>query len=391
MIDRIALLLYIHDAELTALFHHEPIFRHNTNSLPNISSADLFNAPSAAVWAARLRREEHDDMLDTETSLDPKEAETPENRRRYPILLRHAMLSGIGASIAECRYLKRLTFDMIAKHESDLIFWHRNFPEYPGPRAEQTGTTQPTTLATPFSLMPLWHYSFITLIADINVLELAIGKEGSDVSSSVREYVASWISSPDSKRCLLHALLLQNHMVNTSMGSLMAIHTPRVLFAAAVCWAAYMIYQPSTASYPSTSASPPNFSHFGNRDAASALDMFESLEQLELLPEIQAMDSISQLAWSSAHSNSNNTNNNNSDSTSALPSCPTGPTGKQATAALKSILTANTAEMKAATLCVLETLLRRLGNSGISRRFADIIQILIAGDAKDDWGSGLID
>lgn len=328
-------------------------------------------------------------MLDMEASLDPSEAETPGNRRRYPILLRHAMLSGIGASIAECRYLKRLTFDMIVKHESDLIFWHRNFPEYPGPRAEQTGTAPPTTLATPFSLMPLWHYSFITLIADINVLEIAIGKEGSDVPSSVREYVTSWTSSPDSKRCLLHALLLQNHMVNTSMGSLMAIHTPRVLFAAAVCWAAYMIYHPSTVSYPSTSASAstsnPSLTHFGNRDAASAPDMFESLEQLELLPEIQAMDSISQLARSSAHYNYNYNSNNTSDSNSALPSCPTGPTGKQATAALKSILTANTAEMKAATLCVLETLLRRLGNSGISRRFADIIQILIAGDAKDDW------
>lgn len=347
MLNRIALLLYIHDAELVALFHHEPIFRHNTTSLPVISSAELFSAPSATAWAARFREEEQNGMLNETVLPGSKDARPPQSRKRYPMLLRYAMLSGIGASIAECRYLKHLTFEMITKLESELISWHRTFPEHSGTGAEQaTGTT---ATESPFSLMPLWHYSFMTLMTDLDVLELAIGKDGPDVSSSVRQYVSSWISSPDSKRCLLHALLLQDFMVNTSMGSVIAIHTPRVLFAAAVCWACYMLYQPSIASSTSLSA---NFAVGGGQT-----DVFESLE---LLPEIRAMDSSARF--------------------STLPS---GFTGKQASKALKSVLTANNAEMKAATLCVLETLLRRLGSSGISRRFADIIQILIAGEGND--------
>ncbi|KEF61507.1 uncharacterized protein A1O9_03074 [Exophiala aquamarina CBS 119918] len=236
---------------------------------------------------------------------------------------------------------------MITQLESELISWHRTFPDYSATRAEQA--TGSTVTELPFSLMPLWHYSFMTLMTDLDVLELAIGKDGPDVSHSVRQYVSSWISSPDSKRCLLHALLLQNFMVNTSMGSVMAIHTPRILFAAAVCWACYMLYQPSI---PSSSSLSAQFTVHTDRT-----DVFESLE---LLPEIRAMDSST---WSST--------------------LPSGFTGKQASAALKSILTANTAEMKAATLCVLETMLRRLGTGGISRRFADIIQILIAGDGND--------
>ena len=354
MFDRIALLLYIHDAELAALFHHEPIFRHNTTSLPVISSAELFSAPSAAAWAARFREEEQNGMLTGPVRPGSSNSRQSPSRKRYPMLLRYASLSGIGASIAECRCLTHLTFEMITKLESELVSWHWTFPEYSETRAENAART--TANESPYSLLPLWHYSFMTLMTDLDVLELAIGKDGPDVSSSVRQYVSSWISSPDSKRCLLHALLLQDFMVNTSMGSVMAIHTPRVLFAAAVCWACYMLYhQPTTVNSTSLSAT------FTVDGGGQADDVFESLEHL---PEIRAMDSSAR--WSSS-------------------ATPSGWTGKQASAALKSILTANTAEMKAATLCVLETLLRRLGTSGISRRFADIIQILIAGDSINDW------
>lgn len=370
--------MHIHDAELVALFHHEPIFRHNAASLPPISSAELFNAPSAAVWAARFRKEEQNGMLDPKISADVGAAWALETRQRTPMLLKYARLSGIGASIAECRYLKQLTFEMIAKLESELIFWHRTFPERMGTYGDQTGPAASTSTETPFSLMPLWHYSFISLMADINVLELAIGKEGPDVPLSVREYVVSWLSSLDSKRCLLHALLLQNVMVNTSMGSVMAIHTPRVLFASAVCWASYMLYRPSLAAFSASSNSNPDPSSSSNTasTASPAPDTFPSLE-LELLPEIRAMDSMQQAARSSFNSTA-------TSSSTFTPALPSGCTGKQAIAALKSILSANNAEMKAATLCVLETILRRLGASGISRRFADIIQILIAGDGRDD-------
>lgn len=44
---------------------------------------------------------------------------------------------------------------------------------------------------------------------------------------------------------------------------------------------------------------------------------------------------------------------------------------------LKHVLAANRAEMKASTLCVLESILRRLGTGGIAKVFADIVQVFI--------------
>ncbi|KEF53621.1 uncharacterized protein A1O9_10596, partial [Exophiala aquamarina CBS 119918] len=52
---RIALVLHIHDAELAALFHHEPVFRHGLNQLPVIAPADVFHAKSAKSWEAKYR------------------------------------------------------------------------------------------------------------------------------------------------------------------------------------------------------------------------------------------------------------------------------------------------------------------------------------------------
>lgn len=341
---RIVLLLYIHDAELAALFHHEPIFRHNASALPSISSSELFNAPSAEVWAAKLREEQRNRPLDNAQCSESSNFMAWESWR-YPMFTRYAKLSGIGASIAEHRYLRSLTSETISNLENRLIDWYSNVSGayQETPLAEQIAVSE-----APFSLLPLWHYTFMTLDTDISQLELAIGKEGTNISPSVREYVFSWVSSPASKRCLLHALLLQNLMINTTMGSVMAIHTPRILFSAAVCWYCYMLYQPHS---PTTAG-----------DKYDLMEAMNSYSELRIMGNSMSVDGSTRSGGSSARL-------------------------RQASSGLKNILGANTAEMKAATLCVLETTLRRLGTSGISRRFADIIQVLISGDSKDEWNS----
>jgi hypothetical protein len=47
---------------------------------------------------------------------------------------------------------------------------------------------------------------------------------------------------------------------------------------------------------------------------------------------------------------------------------------------LKRILLAAPAEMKVNTLFVLESILRRLGTSGISQRLANLVQVFISGE-----------
>ena len=48
---RIALGMYIHDAELADILHHEPFLRHGTKHLPIAASKALSTASTASKWA----------------------------------------------------------------------------------------------------------------------------------------------------------------------------------------------------------------------------------------------------------------------------------------------------------------------------------------------------
>ncbi len=250
-------------------------------------------------------------------------------------------LCGTAASIAECRHLDLLSFMMVNKFESDLLTWYSSTPinfKVSENHSRQT--------ASPFSLLPLWHHTFMTLCTNLDILEIAAGREGSEIAASTREYVFSWIevTHPDSKRCLLHALFLQNLIVSTNIGALVAIHTPRILFSAALCWYCYMLYLPESPSAANSSASPLSD---------------EIHDQLNALPELQLLrEGTSQ----------------NSASFYPVPQIL-----EDSLAGLPKILAANPAEIKANTLCVIESILRRLGSCGISICFADIIQVFISG------------
>ena len=353
---RIAVLLYIHDAELAALFHHEPVFRHNAGYIPSVCSHELFSAPTAAVWASLLRAEQRETSYQVRAS----ESGTPDLSSSGPLGRRHQSIttfqtglsyssmfnvfkdsSGIAAPICECRHLDLLSTMIVSKFESDLLTWYACTPKAfkaPDDFLKQTGT--------PFSFLPLWHYTFITLCTNLNLLELTVGREGTEVASSTRGYVLSWISSPDSKRCLLHALILQNRIMSANIGALIAFNTPRILFSAALCWYCYMLYMPKSSA--ATTSRPPSL-------ADEVLELVDSLPEIQLLQEDRS-----------------------SKSTNFYP---LPHILNETLAALPKISTANPADMKAETLCVVESILRRLGSSGISLRFADIVQAFISGSS----------
>ncbi|EXJ72307.1 uncharacterized protein A1O5_04811 [Cladophialophora psammophila CBS 110553] len=356
---RIAVLLYIHDAEIAALFHHEPVFRHNAGHIPTVSSPELFSAPSASAWASLLRAEQRESQFGTPdyraeitSSFNLGHGTISGENQSNPLLQRgmkyrnilnvYNNLSGISASICECRHLDLLSFNMVSKFESDLLTWYASTPK--GFKVSYDASMQ---TEAPFSLLPLWHYNFLALSTDLNVLEIAVGKEGSEVSPSTRASVLSWITSLDSKRCLLHALFLQNLIVSTNMGALVAIHTPRILFSAAICWYCYMLYLPECPSVSISWTSP---------FPAGMFEPLNSLPEIQLLREGKSLDSTNIY--------------------------PVPHILDETLAALPKILAANVAEMKANTLCVIECILRRLGTSGISLRFADIIQAFISGETK---------
>jgi hypothetical protein len=252
-----------------------------------------------------------------------------------------AELSSIGATIREMRCHNNLP-PYSAQLEKNLSVWFstKTCCTASGERQNLDPVTQSEL---PFCLRPLWHHTFMCLTTDLNLLELAVGREGSNVAASKLAGIKAWITSPECMRCLLHAVCLQNLVTANRVDSVIAIYTSRILFAAALCWYCFMLYSPWCAASSSS---------MGSNDALSPN---ETIAYLRTLPEVRL------LLQRDEHDE------------------PT--TGQRfverALSDLRHILRANPAEMKASTLCILEATLRQLRTSGISQQFADLVQAFI--------------
>ena len=364
---RMAACLYIHDAEIADLFHHEPFLRHNTSYLPQLWSTELFNAPSAEAWYARLRTERGQSAR-VGTTIQQSGSQPGQNSnggidgRRVDgrpncsiaspsILQIHLTLSGIGASIAASRRLNTLTVDSRAQYEAELLAWNENTANTSHKWAlPENGTSQLT-----LNILALWHYTWMALHVDLNILELAIGREGSDVSQSTIDYVDSWVRSNESLRCLLHVWLLQECMIRMPAGPVVALHIPRILFSAAVVWHCYISYHPK-----------PLFA------ASRHLQIDSSrLAYIRSLPEVQMMtrEREKSRSWTVAWAGT------------------TGPDlVNDNIARLQETLGSVPTQIKQQTLYTLADILRRSVSYGIANRMADIIEVLLSHgvDAADE-------
>jgi hypothetical protein len=123
-----------------------------------------------------------------------------------------------------------------------------------------------TTANDPFCLEVLWHSAFISLSADFDRLELAIGKEGYEESLLYRDYARQWSSSPAARRCAIHGAMILRKLQNTPLGMEPAIHVPRALYRAATVWYAYLEYgmdvDPSSRETSAVNVEFPEYSRF---------------------------------------------------------------------------------------------------------------------------------
>ncbi|OQV05059.1 Zinc-finger double domain-containing protein [Cladophialophora immunda] len=346
---RAAIILHIHDAEIAALYGQEPIFRHKSQHLPTLAPPDLFQAPDAATWALRYRsygesRQPYTQVHQPNRRLHPEARFQDQDHWTYnasesSMLISWATLSGTGGTICEYRSLKDLSSRRVAELETDLAEWFtssRNCCQ--GPRCRSLERKE-----LPFCLIPLWHHTFMALTTDFDLLELAVGREGTNIAPMTLEYVKLWISSPASKRCLLHALCMQHLVAAAVVDAAAAMYTPRILFSAALCWCCYIHY----------------LRYFEDSSALSSAVLDQDIsEHLMALPEVRL---ICEARYTS-----------NPQSGVLI----------KAVSDLKHILRAGLAEMKASTLCVLESTLRRLATNGISQKFADLVQAFIVGDTR---------
>jgi Fungal specific transcription factor domain len=228
---RITLGLHIQDAELAGIFHHEPLLRHGAVRLPVPSSNKKFNASSANQWASIMIEEGQLDSLTPRSPIFGLGQTDPMPSRFYA----YTILEGVGAAICEARDSASHDTSCSGKFRDELISWYDKFQRSQGPQEND-----------PLCLMILWHSVFLTLFADFDMLERAIGKEGPEKAKDSFSSVVAWASSTAAKRCIIHASLIQKQLETMRVGTEPAIHVPLALFHAALAWYCYTTFASHT-------------------------------------------------------------------------------------------------------------------------------------------------
>jgi hypothetical protein len=210
---------------MSALLHREPILRRRPPEASFLSTNRMFSATSACEWAS---------VVQSEATMRETEIQNNDPLEREDSFSAYGILEGLGTSIEEHRRHGGLDDAAFDSYHNALINWYNSYGKF-------IIEEQPGKLC----LMVLWHWVYMSLLVDLDQLECAIGRDGPEAAHVAIEYVSNWILSPNSTRCVLHALLLQRQLQSFSFDSVPAIHVPRALFSAAIAWYCYLQYGPT--------------------------------------------------------------------------------------------------------------------------------------------------
>ena len=336
---RAVLGLYIHDAAISSMFQHEALLRSEGISLPVAADDDLFHAPTAAEWRDQmlLRMEQRPPIhkcmhinLPPHQYIEPLPQELSCKSSR---LTAYVILCGVLTSICEKQQMDQLESGSsnFEKYFEALMCWYFTF---------QLDHERDLIQADPFCLMILWHTAFMNLLANFNILERAIGRDGSETSSAESDhlYATKWASSTEAKRCILHIHAIQNILGTMRLDAEPAIHTPHCLFLAGVASFCY--------------------AQFG-RSLDSALDVDLRFPEFTLRGV-----SVPQHLFKSSHNTSNSGTANASHG--AHTPGPVVPVGT-------------------AMLYMLTDMLQRIGHWGIARKLSAVLGALVQADSDELW------
>jgi hypothetical protein len=294
--SRLHTCLRIHDAEMSALLHREPLVRKTAGDPPQLSTTRMFLAATASDWASVVQSEP-----DIESGTDYEIGKSFSG---------YVALEALGSSIADDRRNGRLGEATLAAYQETLMSWYNRY-------AKSTASEEPGQQC----MVMLWHWTYMSLLVDFDQLERAIGRDGQVATKCANEYVSSWVLSPDSTRCVLHAVLLQKQLESFKFDQVLAIYVPRITFAAAIAWHCYLQHGPAgnvTSLFGEMHVHFPEFIGLG-------LGTYKQLSE------------ITSLSWKHG----------------------------------------DTSTIRAATLCKFGILLQRMVHWGIAGRFAELVALLI--------------
>lgn len=226
---RVQLALYIHDAKFSAIFHHEPLLRHEPERLPRCCPESIFGASSAARWHELVVASRPPTAQNT-PRLDGPSTDTLSSS---PSLMHaYALLAGIYAFVNEAR--SSSLSEETARHlRRSLMLWADTwFPK----SLEFDGDV--------CCLGILWHETFMSLYADFDLLERAVGREGTFKKDEDVEAVYKWTNSTERKRCAAHAVLILKRLEAMPLSAEPAIHVPFAAFHAGIIFYSHLQLAP---------------------------------------------------------------------------------------------------------------------------------------------------
>ncbi|KAJ5958609.1 uncharacterized protein N7479_005759 [Penicillium vulpinum] len=238
---RVQAALNIHDAELAALYHHQPIRSHRFRQFPRLAPDELFSAPTASKWAAILSQSLHSQ------SENQLQAQLSQSSDIFPVtgydsrFTAYGILEGISARLIDAKQSKEFNHIVCQDTSNLLIQWWQTYH---------------TMDQDPFCLPVLWHSIFISLYADMDILEQAVGRNGQAPAIEASALAREWASSLDVSRCLVHASLIARYLERMSISAEPAIHVPRALFSAALIYLCVAQYAPKHVISAEAFASP---------------------------------------------------------------------------------------------------------------------------------------
>ena len=248
--------LYIHDAMLSRMLHHEPLLRHGAITVPPAADSELFGAPSASTWKQLMLRQSfpkpalHKCLhinLYTHSASQPTPEELSCRNGRHTA---YVVLNGISALVSEKQQTGQLVpaSAEFEKYFDALMCWIHTFAE---PKTISHIYDVSAREVDHGMVMVLWHVVFMELVTNFDILERAVGRDGLASPSADIDlaYARQWANSMEGQRCIAHVDALLYLLGAMRLDAEPAIHIPHCLFLAGIatyCYTKFRQHQSDT-------------------------------------------------------------------------------------------------------------------------------------------------
>ncbi|KAJ5653673.1 hypothetical protein N7490_000676 [Penicillium lividum] len=259
---RVAHGLFIMDAELGCILHHEPIQSWAAYKLPFACSERAFSASNAQEWKAiyceELKRARAK-SLPSEVPKTPSRSLLSSYVPETSSLTAYAAMESISLQVVLQRSHQETGQTTIeAVHESFADLHHHLLPCWPpydhGHNAQES-----------LQLRVLQSLTYMEALADFDLLERVVGRDGSKTTTGEIASVTSWANSSHGQRCILHAIVIKRHVEASKITSEPALHIPRAMFWAGLALFCYIRFGKSDRSlYNLQSSVSLDFSEFSS-------------------------------------------------------------------------------------------------------------------------------